>query len=59
MTESVSALGWIVTKNIKIKSILKHAIIVPVAIKLTFEFYEIVFLTYGMRPHLPHICVFM
>jgi hypothetical protein len=48
MTESVSGLAWNVTENIKIKSILKHAIIVPVAIKLTFKYYENGLLTYGM-----------
>lgn len=48
MTESVTLLAWSVTENIKIKCILKHAIVVPVAIKLTFEYYENGLLTYGM-----------
>jgi hypothetical protein len=48
MTESVSVLAWIVTENTKMKIILRQAIIVPVAIKLTFESYENGLLTYGI-----------
>jgi ribosomal protein S19 len=48
MTESVSVLAWIVIENTKIKGILRQTIIVPVAIKLTFECYENGLLTYGM-----------
>lgn len=36
LNDSVSVLTWIVTENNKIKIILRRAIIVPVAIKLTF-----------------------
>lgn len=56
MTDSFSVLAWIVIENVKIKSIFKHSIIVPVPLKLTLKYYVNFPLTYGMRTQFTPIC---